>query len=221
MFFRLLGPPLIAASLPSLLTWQKYGKSVNGYFETKTIPVAPPGAQSIARYTSLCTACHLCVGACPTQVLQPSFVEFGIGGMFQPQMNYTISYCNYDCTVCGEVCPTGAIVPSDTGSKKLIQIGKATFVRDDCVVVSKKKDCAACSEHCPTKAVSTVPFEGTLMIPQLNNDICVGCGACEHACPVQPRKAIFVTPNIVHLQAKKPPEQHRPVHEEALKEFPF
>ncbi len=170
----------------------------------ETKPITPPGSLSIRHFTSICTACHLCVTSCPTGVLQPSFMEYGLAGMFQPKMNYTVNYCNYDCVICGEVCPTGAIVPLDVASKKLVQIGKSTFKKDDCVVVSKKKDCAACSEHCPTKAVHTVPYENGLFLPEVDDELCIGCGACEHACPVTPKKAIFVTANPVHLKAKKP-----------------
>jgi Fe-S-cluster-containing hydrogenase component 2 len=136
-------------------------------------------------------------------------------------MNFDASYCNYDCVVCGEVCPSGAILPLGAAAKKEVQIGKSTFVKDDCVVVSKKKDCAACSEHCPTKAVHTVPYEGKLKIPELNNDICVGCGACEHACPTTPRKAIYVTANPVHLKAQKPVLKKSENTYDATKEFPF
>lgn len=167
-------------------------------------PITPPGSLSIRHFTSICTACHLCVTSCPTGVLQPSFMEFGLSGMSQPKMDYTVNYCNYDCVICGEVCPTGAIVPLDVASKKLVQIGKSTFRKDDCIVVSKKKDCAACSEHCPTKAVHTVPYENGLLLPEIDNELCIGCGACEHACPVVPKKAITVTANPIHLKAKKP-----------------
>jgi ferredoxin len=170
----------------------------------EAMPVTPPGSLSIAHFTSVCTACHLCVTSCPTGVLQPSFLEFGFSGMFQPKMDYSVNYCNYDCVICGEVCPTGAIVPLDVPAKKLVQIGKTTFKKDDCVVVSKKKDCAACSEHCPTKAVHTIPYENGLFLPEVDDELCIGCGACEHACPVTPRKAILVTANEVHLKARKP-----------------
>ena len=30
--------------------------------------------------------------------------------MSQPMMDYEAGYCNYDCIICGEVCPTGAIL---------------------------------------------------------------------------------------------------------------
>jgi formate hydrogenlyase subunit 6/NADH:ubiquinone oxidoreductase subunit I len=136
-------------------------------------------------------------------------------------MEYRLGYCTYDCTVCSQVCPSGAILPVDVASKKEIQIGRATFVKEDCVVVAKKKSCGACSEHCPTKAVQMVPYEGKLSIPELNNDICVGCGACEHACPTEPDKAIFVTANPVHLIAKKPQTRKAIEDFNTSKEFPF
>ena len=195
--------------------------TARGYYESRNRPVTPPGSRSVAHFTSFCTACHLCVSSCPTQVLYPSFLEYGIAGIFQPRMNFDASYCNYDCVVCGQVCPSGAILPLHAGAKKEVQIGKSTFVKDDCVVVAKKKDCAACSEHCPTKAVHTVPYEGKLKIPELNNDICVGCGACEHACPTTPRKAIYVSANPVHLKAQKPAIKKTDNTYDGTKEFPF
>jgi len=182
-------------------------------------PVTPPGSMGIARFSSLCTACHLCVSVCPTQVLQPSFLEYGFDGIFQPRMDYAVSYCNYDCVLCGEVCPSGAIMRLPVEDKKLTQIAKARFIKDVCIVITKKKDCAACAEHCPTKAVRMVPYE-KLRLPEVNNDICVGCGACEHACPVEPRRAILVESNRIHLRAEKPPPGTRepePVNEG----FPF
>jgi len=175
----------------------------------------------VEHFSSHCTACHVCVSACPTQVLSPSFLEYGIAGIFQPKMNYTASYCNFDCVLCGQVCPTGAILPLDSALKKQVQIGKVRFVKDDCIVVTKKKDCGACSEHCPTKAVKMVPYEQKLVVPEVNDEICVGCGACEHACPVQPRKAIYVKSNPVHGTAKKPKVEKMEQSFDSKQDFPF
>lgn len=192
----------------------------SNYFKIKKFPISPPGSIGIEHFTQYCTACHLCVSACPTQVLYPTFLEYGLGGIFQPRMNFTASYCNYECTICSDVCPTGAILPLSVEKKKTIQIGKAEFFKNDCVVVDKKKECAACSEHCPTKAVYMVPYEGKLKIPELNNDLCVGCGHCENACPTTPRKAIYIIPNKIHQIAKKP----EVIKQEKIsipEEFPF
>jgi ferredoxin len=184
-------------------------------------PISPPGSISVEQFSNRCTACHLCISSCPTQVLFPSFLEYGIAGIFQPKMNYAASYCNFDCVICSQVCPTGAILPIDTVKKKQVQIGKVRFVKEDCVVVSKKKDCGACSEHCPTKAVKMVPYEQKLVVPEVNDELCVGCGACEHACPVQPRKAIYVKSNLVHGTAKKPKTDKLEPSFDSKQDFPF
>jgi len=220
-FFKAVAIPSVAFLTPVVTNPDSSSTNVEGYFKSKKHPVTPPGSKSIEHFTNLCTACHLCVSSCPTQVLYPTLFEYGLCGILLPKMNYDASYCNYDCTICGEVCPSGAILPVDIEIKKLIQIGKAVFVRNDCVVVKNKKDCAACSEHCPTKAVHTIPYEGKLKIPELNNDICIGCGGCEHACPTTPRKAIYVTSNLVHLQAQKPKVKKQDGGFDGTKEFPF
>jgi ferredoxin len=182
---------------------------------------SPPGSLSVERFNAKCTACHLCVGACPTQVLQSSFLEYGFLGMLQPRMDNNAGFCNFECKICGEVCPTGAIMPMKLESKKLAQIGKAKFIKDNCIVNTQKTDCGACSEHCPTKAVHMIPFEKNLFIPEVREDFCVGCGACEYACPVKPYRAIYVEGNRVHQLAKKNVEQKKEVQVSTTEEFPF
>jgi ferredoxin len=183
--------------------------------------VSPPGSSGIEKYNSRCTACHLCVSSCPTQVLQPSFLEYGFLGILQPRMDNTTGFCNFECKICGDVCPTGAILPLDLEKKKLTQIGKAKFVKENCIVQSQKTDCGACSEHCPTKAVHMIPFEGSLVIPEVRDDYCIGCGACEFACPTKPYKAIYVEGNQWHQTAKKNVELKKQEAVNTKEDFPF
>jgi ferredoxin len=186
-------------------------------------PVVPPGAKSIAHFNNYCTACTLCVSACPNHVLQPSFLQFGMEGMMQPHMDYDSGFCNYDCKICTEVCPTGAIeLIKEPEEKQTIQMGKAKFIKENCVVYTEGTDCGACSEHCPTKAVNMVPYEDSgLFIPEVNEDICVGCGACEYPCPVRPYKAIYVEGNPEHLIAEKPVIEEIEDMDLGEEEFPF
>jgi len=190
--------------------------------EKKNYPVSPPGSVGLRNFNDQCTACSLCIDACPTDVLQPSFLQYGITGIMQPHMDYHSGFCNYDCIRCGEVCPTGAILPLIPVDKRLAKIGGAVFIKDNCIVHTDKTDCGACSEHCPTKAVHMVPYEGTLVIPQVEDEICIGCGACEHACPTTPYKAIYVDGNPLHLVAEKPRvEKAKNPLEETGGDFPF
>lgn len=186
--------------------------------EDRLYPVSPPGSTGLGKYTDRCTACSLCVSACPTSVLQPSVSEFGFAGIMQPRMDFHSGFCNYECTICTDICPTGAIMPLVLEAKKLTQIGKAVFIKDNCIVKTEKTACGACSEHCPTKACSMIPYEGTLVIPEVIDDICIGCGACEYACPTRPYRAIFVDGNPNHEAAKKPEIKELQVTTE---DFPF
>jgi ferredoxin len=81
-------------------------------------PVTPPGSGNLAHFTQTCTACSLCISACPTTVLTPSFLDYGMAGLLQPKMNYEKSFCDYECNVCSRVCPTGAIRPISLDEKK-------------------------------------------------------------------------------------------------------
>ena len=185
----------------------------------KNYPVAPPGARTINHLLSNCTACHLCISTCPTGVLQPALGKYGPNGFLRPHLDAVSGFCNFDCTRCGDICPTGAIQRLPIKRKKRTQIGKTLFIKKNCVVETDKKDCGACAEHCPTKAVRMVPFEGKLKIPELDNKYCVGCGACEHICPVRPHKAIFVDGLPVHRISEAPVS--KPLTVVPMEDFPF
>jgi polyferredoxin len=187
--------------------------------ENKTYPVCPPGGVGIEDFNIDCTACSLCINACPNGVLQPALNQYGIAGFMQPVMDYHKSFCTYNCVVCTEICPTNALHPLVLEAKKLTQIGKAIFIKDNCIVKTEKTACGACSESCPTKAVHMIPYEGNLLIPETKDEICIGCGHCEFACPTVPYKAIFVDGNPVHAAAKKPENVESEIKTPV--EFPF
>jgi len=212
----LFGLPFIARGQDKNVLVPKKDSTVK---ENRTCPVCPPGGGSIADFNTYCTACSLCITACPNNVLQPALLQYGIKGMMQPVMDYHKSFCTYNCTVCTEICPTNALHPLVLEAKKLTRIGKANFIKDNCIVKTEKTACGACSEACPTQAVYMIPYEGNLVIPETNNEICIGCGHCEFACPTTPYKAIFIDGIPVHEVAKtlenKEAEMETPV------EFPF
>jgi ferredoxin len=184
-------------------------------------PITPPGSVGLNHFTQACTACHLCVSACPTKVITPSFLGYGISGLLQPHMNYEKSSCDYECNVCGRVCPTGAILPLPLIEKKFTQIGTVELLKDKCVVYVNKTNCGACGEVCPTHTISFIDKEN-ILYPEVDTQYCIGCGACEKACPTAP-KSIVVRPNPVHKKAAKYVRKEIPVRQKKApdKDFPF
>jgi len=171
-----------------------------------THPIFPPGGKEIKTFQRRCTGCHLCVSKCPAGILTPATTEYGINGFLQPVVKFRHGFCNYDCTICTRVCPTHALQPLHSPEEKhQVQIGKVHFLQENCVVNTQGSNCGACGEHCPTGAVKMVPFgpsELYLTIPEVRPELCVGCGACEHICPVTPYKAIYIDGLSVHQKAE-------------------
>ena len=173
----------------------------DGSGHTRQVPISPPGSLGHEHLGQHCTACHLCISKCPSRVLKPALLEYGLSGMMQPMMYFDKGFCNYDCTVCSDVCPNGAILPLSVEEKHRTQVGRVVFVEDFCIVHTDGTSCGACSEHCPTQAVSMIPYRDGLTIPHTNPQICVGCGGCEYVCPATPHKAIYVEGEAVHQEA--------------------
>ena len=201
------------------------GVTAAGMLPTAPGPVTPPGSGGVERFTSRCTGCHLCVTACPTGVIRPALLAYGLRGVMQPRLSYADGYCEYDCKTCSEVCPTGAIGRVSLRDKQLTQIGVATLHKDRCVVYLRGEECGACAEVCPTHAVYTEEREG-IMCPEMQQELCIGCGACENVCPQRPR-AIVVTAKTRHGRALEPfasdgnPGGAPPAAEQSGEGFPF
>ena len=159
----------------------------------REINPVPAGSLSVKNFNNHCTACQLCVSVCPNQVLRPSAA---IDTLMMPQMSFERGWCRPECTLCSEVCPTGAICKIDRAEKSSIQIGLAVVNLDNCIVNTDNVSCGNCARHCPAKAIRMVrrdsSDEKSLKIPAVNENRCIGCGACENVCPARPLTAIHV-----------------------------
>ena len=162
-------------------------------------PLVPAGAISLKNFYEHCTACQLCVSVCPDQVLRPSTT---LMNLMQPEMSYERGYCRPECNKCSQVCPAGAIRPITIEEKTSIQIGHAVVCLDNCVVNTDEVSCGNCARHCPAGAIRMVKKDpdskNSLRIPVVNEERCIGCGACENLCPARPFTAIYVEGHEIH-----------------------
>ena len=165
----------------------------------RNTPIVPAGAKSLKNFNSHCTACQLCVSVCPNQVLRPST---DLETLMQPEMSFERGYCRPDCNKCSEVCPAGAIKPVTIEEKSSIQIGHAVVNPDLCVMVTDGVKCFHCARKCPAHAIKYVNIDpndkNSPRVPTVNEEKCIGCGACENHCPARPVAAIHVEGHEVH-----------------------
>lgn len=162
-------------------------------------PIVPPGAMGARNFARHCTACQLCVSACPNNVLRPSA---DLARLMQPEMSYERGYCRPECTRCSEVCPAGAIRPITKADKSSTKIGHAVWVKKNCVPLTDGVECGNCARHCPSGAIMMVHSDAknhdSVRIPVVNVERCIGCGACENLCPARPFSAIYVEGHTMH-----------------------
>jgi MauM/NapG family ferredoxin protein len=165
--------------------------------------IRPPGALPEEKFLQKCVKCGECMKACPTNALQPAVTEAGPEGIWTPMLVPKIGYCEYYCSLCSQVCPTGAIKELKIEEKTRVKIGSAWVNKSRCIPYVLGKPCIVCEEHCPTspKAIKLVRVETKLpdgrvetpLGPVVDLDLCIGCGICENKCPVMDDPAIFTT----------------------------
>lgn len=164
--------------------------------------IRPPGALAEPDFLAACVRCGECMKVCINNALQPLFLEKGVEGMFTPTLVPRLGYCEFNCTLCTQVCPTHALENLGKEQKHAFVLGKAYFDQNRCLVYALKKSCIVCEEHCPThdkaikfNEVKTRDLLGVPVVlkqPHVVEALCIGCGICEHICPVQGRAAIRV-----------------------------
>jgi MauM/NapG family ferredoxin protein len=220
---------LIFAGLAGILAVPVLRSGIGGKYKTKPKLIRPPGSLAEEEFLARCIRCGQCMKICPTNALHPALLEAGWEGIFTPYLVPAIGYCEYNCVLCGQSCPTGAITPLTMEIKhgkdqaKPVSIGTAFIDRGRCLPWAFDKECIVCEEWCPTspKAIKLKPekivtadgVEKILQRPYIDAELCIGCGACEYACPVEGEKAIYVHAVGETRNPDNEMIQHRPKRE--------
>lgn len=140
------------------------GKSV-------TLVCRPPWSVAEQAFEASCTRCGDCVRSCSTGLL-----KVGSGGF--PVADFDVASCTF-CGDCAVACKAGAILggldrtPWNFG----ISIGSACLA-------GQGVECRVCGELCEFGAIRFRPRLGGVPLPELDEDVCTGCGACLAPCPV-------------------------------------
>ncbi len=163
--------------------------------------IRPPGAVIEEEFLRRCIRCGECMKVCIGGALHPDLLRGGAFSLWSPVLVARLGYCEYDCTLCGQVCPTGAIRLLQVKEKRKTKIGLAVIDKNRCLPFAQGEECLVCEEHCPTgkKAivferrkvlVGSDPQE--LLQPRVLTELCIGCGICETRCPVAGQSAILI-----------------------------
>lgn len=163
----------------------------------------PPGALPEEEFLGRCVRCGECMQVCIGNALQPAFLEAGLEGIFTPKLLPRLGYCEYNCTLCGQVCPSGAIRRLAVAEKRQVRIGCAWFDKNRCLPYAQGIPCLVCEEHCPTpdkairfrqaEVVDALGNKVSVQQPYVVEERCIGCGICERKCPLAGEAAVRVT----------------------------
>lgn len=181
-------------------------------FAPETALCRPPGGQDEDRLLGMCVRCGKCMEVCPTGVIAPAHIEDGIVGVRTPRLDFSRSkaqlgslagwcdHCNDangGTPRCAQVCPTGALTPSEGSTFDSMRLGTAVINRDWCLAW-RLKGCTICLNACPLGAIS---FDGNNR-PVVDERLCNGCGACEQACVSLESTSIGQDENNKHMTAR-------------------
>jgi len=151
---------------------------LRGDFRNQRAPIRPPWAYFEDEFVEKCTRCGECISHCPENILTKDKHGF-------PQVNFSKGECLL-CHDCVDHCEVEALSQDlDRAPWNL----KAR-ITEQCLIY-RGVHCMVCREQCESEAISFTYKAGFPPIPDLNQSLCNGCGACFKPCPGQAIKLSY------------------------------
>lgn len=148
---------------------------------TRPPPLRPPGMMHEIMLQNACIRCGKCVEACPADAITPLDASWGKKMEGTPAIVARKQPCVLcDGLQCSHVCPSGALIPVYV--PKDVTMGTAILDSSRCVTYAGQA-CDRCKTVCLIEETLVLDEHGRMTV---NEDRCVGCGLCEHACPTEP-----------------------------------
>ncbi|MEO3735366.1 ferredoxin-type protein NapF [Shewanella baltica] len=147
----------------------------NLFRRRKDNALRPPWVRDDIEFTDVCTRCSACVEVCETQIIIK-----GDGGF--PEVSFKDNECTF-CTLCAKACPENIFDLAQT------PWSYHAHIQQSCLTFQGIW-CQSCKDACEPRAISFVFNIGQAPRPQIDLELCTGCGACVAPCP---SKAIEIT----------------------------
>jgi ferredoxin-type protein NapF len=138
---------------------QDRGPSATGHH----MPWAAPA------FLDACTRCDDCIRVCETAVLIR-----GDGGF--PTVDFSRGGCTF-CARCVDVCGHDALEHRSGPAWRLKAV-----IGEQCLS-ARGVTCRACGDACDSAAIRFRLAIGGRALPELEHDLCNGCGSCVAICP--------------------------------------
>ena len=181
---------IIVLSVPNFPAGGKDEKNGSGFLKEGLI--FPPGSGDSDFFKRNCTGCMVCGQKCPAGIIHTSAI-LSTGSPLLPILDFKNGYCMEDCIECTIVCPTGALTRWSAEEKKTKKIASLELNTKKCLVNTYKLECNVCAEICPVEALKMIPgVPDSFPLPQVNREVCTGCGKCLYRCPAEERGKIFI-----------------------------
>jgi len=164
--------------------------------------IRPPGSLDESHFLDRCIRCGDCMKVCPNNALHPAALEGGIEGLWTPVLVPRIGYCEPNCVLCSQVCPTGAIweitVAEKTGARgsALGASAAQSHAAQPTTAVPSSADQPPAPSVAPAKdpiRIGTAFYDRGRCLPWAMG---IECIVCEEWCPTSP-KAIYLVPTDV------------------------